>query len=298
MKLQINTAKILYGMLFMGMLGACRNESDNLITPQQEKNSAENSNARTNTYIPQLLENGSIKLEYNLYGPNIGKLSKQTYDVGKRWDYTYGNQLITAKNFNQYGTKLSETSYWLDANGRCIQSYNTLENKTFKYEYNEFGQLKKRYNKNAMTERQEFFYTSVDPSSLSKELTLIKFYNAANNQYQEVGYDYALAGSPVKEDKYPLNPEYELFKCDKYLPIFGKFHSKLVKFDYIKPVPYNGAPFDNNLHVNYTDAMTGLVFLHKVTHYISANQQSVVFEYPMKYTPDQTATAAQPKWLP
>lgn len=299
---KLHTAgKLFKAMLLSGLLAACQNEE--IVTSSLiSESKTEDANARVSPVVRKLLTHGKIKLEYYTYGPAAGRLKKQQIGTSEgRWEYSYSGDSIVAKFYNSYNTFGTEAVYVLDANGKCIESslsqaINNWKKVSHKYEYNEVGQLSKRYNKDFPTERQEFFYESINPSSLQKDLAYIKFYHVNGQQYQEVFYDYEVPNVPVKEDKYPLNPDYNLMKTDKYLPIFGKFHNNLVRYSYKKPIPYNGQPFDSYVHelyINYTD---GYVFLDKLKTYIGASQQWYDEDVNMTYTPDQTATAIDPKY--
>lgn len=246
------TGNLLKGFALVVVLAGCQNEE--LVTQQSPTDiTAHDRNAKT-IFSPQLLKEGANDLEYyGEYDANRGKLKKLTNTAeGAYTEYQYNGQTIVAQRKKiSTNALIYQTTYQLDAQGRCIESLSTETNKTLKYEYGQSGRLMKIYNIATPNERLEFEYEQNYVTSLKS----INFYNQANVATKEIGYSYMVQGGSALENKYPTNPD-ALGVSSKYLPIFGIFHSNLPTHESFKPLPWNGETFPGN-SLTYTFNASG-----------------------------------------
>lgn len=124
--------------------------------------------------------------------------------------------------------------YTLDSYGRCIE---TVTDKTYSYEYDENGQLKKCYTKFQPSERTEFTYQP-EADGTTNALSQVTFYNASGVKTRELGFNYSII-APIP-DKSPVNPDVFAKGISKYLSVFGKFSSNLVQCSSDKTFLPNG----------------------------------------------------------
>jgi hypothetical protein len=141
--------------------------------------------------------------------------------------YTYSGNTIIAKT---YAGRLmtNEVVYTLNANGKASQSNHTdysgalISMKSWMYEYDAKGKLKKRYNKSLPNERTEYKYDSTN------NLERIMWFNAnepANIQKQYLPKYKISYKDAFLSDKLKLNPHFS--ELDQYLKIFGTFSKYL-----------------------------------------------------------------------
>nr|WP_295927095.1 hypothetical protein [uncultured Dyadobacter sp.] len=219
MKLFRSTPIFINGILIVGMLSACQNETDIPVTPEASTETTDQ-NARTNLAAGTLLTDGDISFSYDSQNQ---KLKKESH-TGYYYDISYTPQLITATKI-KYGSPSTDCKYTLDANGRCIQT--TTSANTFIYQYNADGQLASYYNKNYPEQQVIFTYTT-DTDGWKKSLTKVTFHDVYGVKTIEIRYSYGAAANFIP-DKHPLAPDVLPAEVSKYLPIFGCFNTNLPK---------------------------------------------------------------------
>lgn len=217
MKLFRSTSIFINGILIVGMLSACQNETDMPVTPEASTETTDQ-NARTNLAAGTLLNDGNISFSYDSQNQ---KLKKESH-TGYYYDISYTPQLITANKI-KYGSPSTDCKYTLDANGRCIQT--TTSANTFIYQYNADGQLASYYNKNYPEQQILFTYTT-DTNGWKKSLTKVTFYDVYGIKKTEIKYTYGAAASFIP-DNHPLAPDVLPADVSRYLPIFGCFNTNL-----------------------------------------------------------------------
>ncbi|MCF2516360.1 hypothetical protein [Dyadobacter sp. CY351] len=228
MKILQNLPTLTKAIIIAGMLGACQNEKDAVVTPAAEDaQNADNPNAKlTPTFkVNRLLSDGNATLLYS--GP-----LRRTYkyiDAGAnehtQYGYANANQIGATKYNTLSGAVLETSVYKLDANGKCTESHHKKTGASVTevhiYEYNSDGRVKKSYKLNNPNEFQEFIYGSVNGKI---NLQSIKYYNGSS-KYKEQTFVYYY----MEEDKAKINPACIAIGRGKYLPIFGQFNEHLVK---------------------------------------------------------------------
>jgi len=252
MKLLRNVGTTTKAILLAGLLGACQTENDSTLAPQASANVSDK-NAKT-VNIPRLIKDGENELQYVADGLGRQVLSKVIdHGANKYYKYTYSVQSVVEDQF-QLGTDkpLGQVIYKLNANGKCNEMI--IGGKTFILEYNADGQLAKRYNKNSANERIEFEYLQ-DSNANSKSLDKMTFFTAGNAKIREVSFHYHYSGEPVKLDLMPLNPKY-LDCTTRYLPIFGKFNTFLLRISNDNWIASGG--IDQNFVYYYSLSAEGL----------------------------------------
>ncbi|MCF2503442.1 hypothetical protein L0663_08655 [Dyadobacter sp. CY107] len=180
MKLFRNAPTITKALVIVGLLGACQNEKDAVLSPIAEQaTAASNQNAKI-AANSKLISDGSRKLLYS--GPR-NLVTKETLESYNYYiEYAYSDQYIKSTRY-EFSTnkKIADNTYTLNANGLCIESsVGNNFNGTTKYEYNENQQLIKAFNKFEPNERQEFEY-SLEPNGQARLLS-VAFYNKAGDK--------------------------------------------------------------------------------------------------------------------
>ncbi|WP_128543704.1 DUF4595 domain-containing protein [Larkinella soli] len=223
-----------------------------------------------------LVKHGNTSLIYN---PD-GTLQKVT--TGNRvTTYSYGPgkiSFLTTEN----GKKTDDGNFYLDANGRCLQSdantyyvqdgINFIQINPLKYEYDGSGRLSKRYSTIYQQQRIEFFYDA------NGDLAETKEYGFSNTLIQRNTYFYATErGAALISDRHSLNPV-GIRDMDPYLRVFGKRSKHLVHRLKIEQPVYDGVNTDHRY--KYTLDGDGFVIQRNKT--VTANGlllESVPYEY-------------------
>ncbi|WP_026630517.1 hypothetical protein [Dyadobacter alkalitolerans] len=231
MKLLQNVPTITKAIIVVGMLGACQNEKDAIVSPVAEQ-AEQTNNLKTNVsyYFRRLVGDDKIALTYG--GPQ--KMLQTQVDQQSSeftiYSLNYSKDKLLASHFtgaNENKTKIGVSEFILNSEGKCIESHHTVSsspNETvYKYEYNTDGLLEKAYNKNSPSERQEFTYSLKTTGKFN--LSKIKFYNANNVETKQLAYSYY----SVEEDIAKINPECLANGRGKYIPIFGYFKVNQIK---------------------------------------------------------------------
>ncbi|MCF2491205.1 hypothetical protein [Dyadobacter sp. CY347] len=223
MKLLQNVPTVAKAIIIAGMLGACQNEKDAIVSPGAEQaQNADDKNAKI-LADSKLISEGSRKLSYS--GPR-SLLAKEMLESHNYYiDYIYSAQSIQSNKYEiSTNKKVTTITYTLDANGLCKESSvgNNFSGTTL-FKYNENQQLVMAFNKFEPNERQEFKY-SAEPAGQARLLS-VSFYDKQNYKTKELTYSYA----GTIPDLYPLNPDFLASGTGKYLPIFGKFSPYLIK---------------------------------------------------------------------
>lgn len=223
MKILQNLPTLTKAIIIAGMLGACQNEKDAVLSPNVEKASSNSFDNAKTAADSKLISEGSRKLSYS--GPR-SLLAKETLETHNYYiDYIYSAQSIQSNKYEMStNKKVNTNTYTLDANGLCKESSvgNNFSGTTL-FKYNENQQLIIASNKFEPNERQEFKY-SAEPAGKATLLS-VSFYDEQNYKTKELTYSYA----GTIPDLYPLNPDFLASGTGKYLPIFGKFSPYLIK---------------------------------------------------------------------
>lgn len=242
MKLIRNAAMLVNGLLLAGMLGACQNENDSVPGPQASATVSDR-NAKTSQLVGQLIKDGNVNLAYN--NQITSSLWKETY-ANAHHEFAYSPQLITGKRYvNGFPNPTMTMTYTLDSYGRCVK---TVTDKTYLYEYDANGQLKRYYNDSQPNERTEFTYKA-NADGTANSLATVTFYDASGIKIREVGFNYSLT-TPIP-DKSPVNPDVFAKGISKYLPVFGKFSNHLVQCSSDKKILPNGQTSGVNHYHTY-----------------------------------------------
>ncbi|MCF2491726.1 hypothetical protein [Dyadobacter chenhuakuii] len=218
MKILQNLPTLTKAIIIAGMLGACQNEKDAVVTPAAEDaQNAGYKNAKISA-DSKLIKDGKVKLEYS--GPR-NLLTKETHEEGNYFiEYIYSSQAIKATCYDlTTKMQIKTATFILNSSGLCAETifgvgYNSVG--TLIHEYNDHGQLIKSYNKMAPSERQEFKYINSSDGK-TKWLTAVEFYDKNNYKTSEIIYTYMGA----KHDFYPINHASTAYGTGKYLSIFG-----------------------------------------------------------------------------
>jgi hypothetical protein len=180
---------------------------------------------------------------------NDGRLAKVQHGAGSYTAYTYGFNTITAKTFSRFNNQVEEEMvYQVDGQtGRVYESKSSVYSnsnigaivikKTWKYEYDADGHIKKKYNKDKPLERTFF--------SWSPEGNLINaaFYDEYNDDYLKVHF-----GRHANADKLKLQPKRA--QLDPYLKIFGKGSKTMLYYEQVYTI--NNQPPTTYENFNYT----------------------------------------------
>lgn len=228
MKLFQNAPTITKAIIIVGLLGACQSEKDAIVSPVTEQvNEANDENSKISFTLKRLISDGNVTMAYS--GPQ--KLISKEYNANKdeytEYHYADANQITGVKHNMSNQTTIETSVYVINSEGKCSESHHAVKgvpvNEVYIYKYNSDGLLEKKYNKNNPDERQEFHYS---PKTNGKfNLWGIEYYNGNNVKYKELNYYYY----NDKEETAKVNPGCIANGRGKYLPIFGNFHTNLIK---------------------------------------------------------------------
>lgn len=225
MKLLQNVPAITKAIIVAGMLGACQNEKDAIVSPVVEQSNEANQKANVAYFYKRLVSDGSTTLKYS--GP-YKQISYESYlGTNEHINYDYANaNVIYARKYNSTNGTIIETSaYKLNSEGKCIESHHVKNGTTqvYIYKYTPEGRLERFYRESNPNDRQEFSY--INNGSGNFNLNTIKYYDSKGQLFKQAQYFYY----KNEEDASKLNPASIAIGRGKYLPIFGNFNFDAVK---------------------------------------------------------------------
>lgn len=257
MKLLHNAPAITKAIILAGLMSACQNEKDAVVSPVTSHEQTTDANAKT--VVKLLVKDGGTKLSYSGVR-NV--LSKELVENQYSREYQYGNNKITGSytNLKQYQKINAYDTYTLNAKGLCVESaIQPTNTNTTVYVYNEMNQLISAYNKTHTKQRQDYQY-EIDPDGQGSSLYSVTFYDKNDVVLKEIFFNYkdGTDGGYASLDWYPVNPDHLAQATNKYLPMFGKFSRYLLK-QKIEKIYYapNSVPAEKTYNYSYTESLDG-----------------------------------------
>ncbi|MES2730565.1 MAG: hypothetical protein V4714_02410 [Bacteroidota bacterium] len=187
----------------------------------------QSTDALTIPMVHTLTNRGDVVLSYGA----DGKLNKvEDYNFVQFISYPFDNALVTYKSVYANDSLKGKfmLSVYLNAEKRVTKTElvttfpKTLRTHTELFEYYPSGQLSKHYDKNSPSTRAVYGYNA------DGDLSLVTYYNGAGTVIKKVNLYYIGFGNdPLLNDKYALNPEFDIFDID--LRIYGKFSKNLAR---------------------------------------------------------------------
>lgn len=273
MKLLHNVPAITKAVILAGLMSACQNEKDAIVSPSNSLEQVSDANAKT--AVQYLMKDGATKLTYSGIR-NL--LTKETDGNGWTKEYSYsGNKISCDLKKNGVVILKSFVTYTLNSKGQCVESKYTAGDQaiwgTYIYVYNELNQLTLVYHKDLPKLRQVFEYEQdADNNLQGKSLKKISFYDQYDVKTKEIVFQYANGYTNENNQKVfslesnPQNPLGFSDATSKYLPIFGRFSKYELKKSIHKTLsPQIVYPFPSfNYHSYLTGSATGDVTTYAV----------------------------------
>ena len=249
MKIRLNS--LAAAVSFAALFGLTSCQKETLNEPQIPTTASTSDDARAKFVgkLYTLTKHDGNTLNYYRNG-SLAKVVSTDESNPYHIDYTYGFQKIKAVSRVSLQNKIfNEINFQHDGKGRCTEaeiisymhyvggSYST-KTKTWKYDYDAKGYLKKSYSKTNAAEHFDYNFNAAG------DLVKVTGFGTNGQADSEVTFAYEQPAGDIFADRHPLNPA-DANLHDTYLRIFGKPSKHLVKRQILKTLPGNLVIYDS-----------------------------------------------------